>query len=1410
MIKNYEDFEIIITRQGDNLYYADLGSAPGKRQLIQPVAIELPEDENDWIEVYQGRKSYAELAELGNRLFKAIIRGELAEKWHACMGEIDQRREVGLRLRFSLQANALTQVPLELLCRKTGSVHEFLALDPATPVVRSPRLGASVRKRPVTLPLRMLVVIANPLLEEQTDPLQQQRSLEDALAGWVNSGNLLIDYLGLPGGSQAYFDTLHHALVQTEYPFDIVHFIGHGALPDPDYRESEGVLFLVDPKTGRSKKVRASSLGILADNGVRVVVLQACEGARDGVHSAFQGIAQQLIAKGLPGVVAMQCPVDTDVASWFCRQFYDFWLSESGLPIERAVTEARKSVHEEYGERASAWVAPVLFIREESTEVLRVEAGTHSSTTRLKRGVVFLEQDRIEDAVAELRRAHARIPDQARRFLACALVAQAQMLEDEGNEEGALQKCEQALKVFPEKQTAQSMKVSILLRRGDAAYKRGELDEARVAYEQAEDERKIEEVELRKQEVLRQEREQSRAKSGGAQSTIWSLGHILDEKYEITGVLATTKRCEVYRAEELTSRCTVAVKRLMPTVQKDKDARQRFDREVRILRQMNPDFVLNLLHEDETESGGRYFVTEFADKGSLEDYLRTKPDRKLNPLTAFEIAKAICQGLDWVHGFGIVHRDIKPANIFLFTRPDGSLKVKLADFSIAGAPKRRIDEAITYVGSFMGTWQYAAPEQIARDLNDFRSDLFSWAAVFLEMLTGTSLWDMLVGELQEVDLDVCLQKYLVRLKDEFPERFFVERGVPQEFIPVLQKALRKHPELRYQSVAGVQEQLDSIRYSLSIDIERVLTAGDEHIRKLEWQAAGARFERGLELCGWCSSSPEVIDQLKEKTYRLKAGQLYAQGMLHLSQQQWQGAVEALEALEDLCPVYSGTDVAEKLEEVHREQQRERTYRRILAALEHERWTTVVRLAKRFDASYVGPDGKSIGQILKDALYAQGRALESIDPQRAYYSLHELYGLYNELYKKDSLYEDVAVLCTRIAFHNATRRDVPVGWEQKVEWLEKVIEIDPDHREGRTQKLLDQARHRLARELMDEDRLAAIAQLEQISSSYDRSDEVYQALTNAYYWLLQEGVYARTEQSNCEAEAEARYLLGVKWLSRGDLQSAVEQLGQITPAVALFDGTQVTLGVLFTEMARQACQNGHWNSAKECLDKALTISPNVGWVLRCRLRELQARVWAHTHRLGIFISVVVTVLATLATGVLLWAPWWRQPVPATPTVSQKSAMYCNGDFEDGLSCWQHGGELNQTVECDGDECYAVLGNPDYSCEGGVPVGEAWIKQRIEVPDTISPTLSLEYQVFSYDLDTYDFFQVSIDGHLVFQAGNTEWTKSSCDLKIWDSGWQSIQLDLSPYIGRRVELLLRNANSEHGWYNTWTYVDDVEVR
>ena len=159
---------------------------------------------------------------------------------------------------------------------------------------------------------------------------------------------------------------------------------------------------------------------------------------------------------------------------------------------------------------------------------------------------------------------------------------------------------------------------------------------------------------------------------------------------------------------------------------------------------------------------------------------------------------------------------------------------------------------------------------------------------------------------------------------------------------------------------------------------------------------------------------------------------------------------------------------------------------------------------------------------------------------------------------------------------------------------------------------------------------------------------------------------------------------------------------------------------------------------------------------------------------------------------------------------------NGGFEEGWTGWTHGGELPQTVLSTNPHMgsfSALLGDPAYECENGVPVGSAWVEQAFFVPHTISPTLSFWYNIFTQDRnpfldDEFDSFDVRIDGNLVFRDAKKKGTYGCAPGVEQDLGWQSGEIDLSRYRGRRVVIRFENRSSPDGWFNTWTFVDDVQ--
>src|SRR5437016_2059391 len=208
-------------------------------------------------------------------------------------------------------------------------------------------------------------------------------------------------------------------------------------------------------------------------------------------------------------------------------------------------------------------------------------------------------------------------------------------------------------------------------------------------------------------------------------------------RYEIRSKIGEGGMGEVYRAYDSTMHREVAIKVLPAALSTDKERLARFEQEAQTAGALNHPNILVIYHID-THDGSPYIVTELLEGETLRERMggASLPQRR-----AIDYARQIARGLAAAHGKGIVHRDLKPDNIFI--TKDGQVKildVGIAKLTQADAtrsqtdiPTRRVN---TDPGVVMGTVGYMSPEQVRGQAVDHRSDIFSFGAIFYEMLSG--------------------------------------------------------------------------------------------------------------------------------------------------------------------------------------------------------------------------------------------------------------------------------------------------------------------------------------------------------------------------------------------------------------------------------------------------------------------------------------------------------------------------------------------------------------------------------------------------------------------------------------------------------------------------------------------------
>jgi serine/threonine-protein kinase len=241
----------------------------------------------------------------------------------------------------------------------------------------------------------------------------------------------------------------------------------------------------------------------------------------------------------------------------------------------------------------------------------------------------------------------------------------------------------------------------------------------------------------------------------------------------------------VYKATHLRLERTVALKVITPELAADEGFRQRFQREAQLAASIDHPNVIEVYDAD--ESDGLLFLTmrwvEGTDLGTL-----LERSGRLDPESAVRIIGDIGFALDAAHARGLVHRDIKPGNILIADR-DGH--VYLTDFGLT----REAGEGggLTRTGMFVGTTDYAAPEQITGGRVDARTDVYALGCVLVQAVTGRVPYDR----------DSEMSKMWAHVNDPPPRLNERVATLPPALDEVVERAMAKEPQDRFPSTGDL-------------------------------------------------------------------------------------------------------------------------------------------------------------------------------------------------------------------------------------------------------------------------------------------------------------------------------------------------------------------------------------------------------------------------------------------------------------------------------------------------------------------------------------------------------------------------------------------------------------------------------
>ncbi len=332
-MRSWLDLDLLIERSGDDYRARVLRSPAGDGQFVtftRPFSdLEL---ENFILKIGKSRvrtrrvesAPVAAAKQFGGQLFAAIFGGQVGE----CLRRsADRAQDADATLRLS-DCPELADLPWEFLYDADDDW--FLALSGSTPLVRYVQLAAQPRPLRVTLPLRVLVIRSEPDDCPELDLDAEWAQVRAALGGLLDSGAITVTDLATPTLSE-----LRRVLLAGQ--FHVLHYMGHGAFGP----EAGGTLLFTD-LAGHSVPVTGERLSvILRDHtSLRLAILNACEAGRTDPGDPFGGVADTLVRRGIPAVIAMQFEVSDSAAIEFAPALYG--ALAAGRPVDEAVAEARK------------------------------------------------------------------------------------------------------------------------------------------------------------------------------------------------------------------------------------------------------------------------------------------------------------------------------------------------------------------------------------------------------------------------------------------------------------------------------------------------------------------------------------------------------------------------------------------------------------------------------------------------------------------------------------------------------------------------------------------------------------------------------------------------------------------------------------------------------------------------------------------------------------------------------------------------------------------------------------------------------------------------------------------------------------------------------------------------------------
>ena len=308
---------------------------------------------------------------------------------------------------------------------------------------------------------------------------------------------------------------------------------------------------------------------------------------------------------------------------------------------------------------------------------------------------------------------------------------------------------------------------------------------------------------------------------------------IFDQRYKIEEKIGEGGMGAVYKAIQLSTGKSVAIKVVSASHTQNEETIKRFQREVKLQTQLSHPNLVSILDFSKTNEGEYYFVMEFVEGKSLSKCIKDSGQMELEEF--MEITSQLCDGLEYAHRQGIIHRDLKGDNIIIMDL-DHQLVVKILDFGLAKAvmeEDQQITSEITQMGSALGTPAYMAPEQAMGEVNKLgpHTDIYTLGVMLFQMLAGqlpfkaSTPWGLMQKHIAEAPPSV---------------RDF-NRSVPNAVSKIIIKCMEKEPDTRYSSALAIKRDLEKTTFAIQQDDKPDLSDSGESTVNIRAERSRALF-----------------------------------------------------------------------------------------------------------------------------------------------------------------------------------------------------------------------------------------------------------------------------------------------------------------------------------------------------------------------------------------------------------------------------------------------------------------------------------------------------------------------------------------------------------------------------------------